>query len=81
MYDFVHGKSKIFIEFLDKLGLFIDKKTDFIVLICPIFSSFSFVISVFPWTHNPLTSEGQVLVVTLQASRHTIANPLGSDAM
>jgi uncharacterized membrane protein required for colicin V production len=51
----------------------------FIVLICPILSSFSFVISVISRgrgispSHNLLTSEGLVLVVTLQASSHTVA--------
>jgi hypothetical protein len=51
----------------------------FIVLICPIFYSFSFVIRVFlrgrviSPSHNLLTSEGPVLVVTLQASSHTVA--------
>jgi hypothetical protein len=50
----------------------------FIVLICPIFSSFSFVISVFfrgrgiSPSHNLLTSEGYVLVVTFQAFSHTV---------
>jgi hypothetical protein len=52
----------------------------FIVLICPIFSSFSFVFSVFlrgrvisPTLPNPLTPAGHVLVVILQASSHTVA--------
>jgi hypothetical protein len=51
----------------------------FIVLICPIFYSFSFVIRVvlrgrvISPSHNPLTYEGHVLVVTLQASSHTVA--------
>jgi hypothetical protein len=51
----------------------------FIVLICSIFSSFSFVIRVFlrgrgiSPSHKLLTSEGPVLVVTFQASSHTVA--------
>jgi hypothetical protein len=51
----------------------------FIVLICPIFSSFSFVIGVFLCgrvispSHKLLASEGPVLVVTFRASSHTVA--------
>jgi hypothetical protein len=51
----------------------------FIVLICPIFSSFSFVNGVFlrgreiSPSYNLLTSEGHVLLVTLQASSHSVA--------
>jgi hypothetical protein len=42
----------------------------FIVLICPIFSSFSFAII---QSHNPQNPERHVLVVIFQASSHTVA--------
>jgi hypothetical protein len=59
--DFVHGKSKFFIEVLDELELFIDKKVIFDekkISVCRLSANFLICITLFPF--NLDTSPFQV---------------------